>query len=158
MTKLTQALREGGKARAVLVLLGLTLLSAVSILGCKSSSRASNASTTRSPAPQIKGVVHLESSVVNLADPNENHFFRVGIDLGLANSSSAKEAKEAESAFAVARIRDCILSVLSTWTSEALLAPEGKKKLKDQLVGALRQRAPELDVQEVYFTDFLVQR
>ena len=57
-----------------------------------------------------------------------------------------------------ARIRDCILAVLSTWHSDALLAPEGKQKLKDELVHALQDRVPELGVKEIYFTDFLVQR
>jgi flagellar FliL protein len=102
--------------------------------------------------------MHLESFVVNLADSEENRFLRVGIDLGLENPLSAKEGKGGEGEVPIARIRDCILVVLSTWTSDALLAPEGKKKLKDELIRALRERAPELGVKEVYFTDFLVQR
>ena len=57
-----------------------------------------------------------------------------------------------------ALIRDAILTVLSTWTSEALLTTEGKTKLKKGLVRALQKRVPELNVQEVYFNDFLVQR
>jgi flagellar basal body-associated protein FliL len=58
----------------------------------------------------------------------------------------------------MARLRDTILGVLSTWRSDALLAPDGKQKLKQELVHALRERAPELGVEEIYFTDFLVQR
>jgi flagellar basal body-associated protein FliL len=48
--------------------------------------------------------------------------------------------------------------VLTTWRSDALLAPDGKQKLKTELVRALRENVPELGVREVYFTDFLVQR
>jgi flagellar FliL protein len=102
--------------------------------------------------------MHLEPFVVNLADPDENRFLRVGIELGLENPLSAKGDKGGEGAVPIARIRDCILTVLSTWRSDALLAPEGKQKLKDDLVHALRGRVPELGVREVYFTDFLVQR
>ena len=100
--------------------------------------------------------MHLDPFVVNLADPEENRFLRVGIDLGLENPFPAKESKEVE--VPTPRIRDSILAVLSTWHSDALLAPEGKQKLKDELVHALRERVPELGVKEVYFTDFLVQR
>ena len=95
---------------------------------------------------------------MNLADSDGNRFLRVGIDLGLGSSASAKAGKGGEGEIPTSRIRDCVLSVLSTWHSDALLAPEGKEKLKEELVRALRKRVPELDVSEVYFTDFLVQR
>jgi flagellar FliL protein len=159
MANVTQSGWEGTKAgswRVLLLLFGLAVLTAVGSLGCKSSSQASKDPGKNSHAPQIKGVLHLESFVVNLADPEDNRFLRVGIDLGLENPLPAKEGKEGE--VPTARIRDCILAVLSTWHSDALLAPEGKEKLKDELVHALRQRVPELGVKEVYFTDFLVQR
>ncbi len=144
--------------RALFLLWGLAVLAAIGTLGCKSSSHPPNAPGKDSHAPPVKAVMHLESFVVNLADPEENRFLRVGIDLGLENPVSAKEGKEGEAQVPTARIRDCILEVLSTWHSDALLAPEGKQKLKDELIKALHARAPELGVKEVYFTDFLVQR
>jgi len=161
MAKATQAESKGSKAwsgRELFLPLGLALLTAVGSLGCKSSSQASNGPGKDSHAPQVKAVLHLETFVVNLADPEENRFLRVGIDLGLEDPLSAQEGKGGEGAVPTACIRDCILAVLSTWHSDALLAPEGKQKLKDELVRALRARVPELGVREVYFTDFLVQR
>ncbi|HZP00939.1 MAG TPA: flagellar basal body-associated FliL family protein [Terriglobia bacterium] len=104
-----------------------------------------------------KAILHLEGFVVNLADPEENHFLRLGIDLGLDRPlKSAGHGGKAE--IPTSRIRDTILSVLTTWRSDALLAPDGKTKLKEELGRALRERIPELGVREVYFTDFLVQR
>jgi flagellar FliL protein len=148
-----------GPGRTLLLLAGLTLFTAVGNLGCKSFSHAAAKPGKESPAQQVKAVLHLESFVVNLADPEENRFLRVGIDLGLENSVTAKEGKEkGEGEVPTARIRDSILAVLSTWHSDALLAPEGKQKLKDELAHALQERVPELGVKEVYFTDFLVQR
>jgi flagellar FliL protein len=148
--------RKAGPRHAVLWLLGLTVLTMMGSLGCKKSSQASNSPGKDSHTPQVKGVLHLEPFVVNLADPEENRFLRVGVDLGLDNPVAGKEGKGSE--VPTARIRDCVLAVLSTWQSDALLAPEGKQKLKDELVHALQERAPELGVKEVYFTDFLVQR
>lgn len=135
------------------LLWGLALLAALGSTACK---KATNAAGKDSPATQVKSVMHLEPFVVNLADPEDNRFLRVGIDLGLETTSSAKEGKEA--GVPTSRVRDCILAVLSTWHSDALLAPEGKQKLKDELLHALQDRAPELGAKEVYFTDFLVQR
>lgn len=156
MADMTQAGWKGRKARswcARLLPLGLAL---ATIMGSASCKKIFGDSDKNSSASQVKTVLHLEPFVVNLADPEDNRFLRVGIDLGLENALAAKEGKE--SGVPTARIRDCILGVLSTWRSDALLAPEGKQKLKDELVHALRERVPELEVKEVYFTDFLVQR
>jgi flagellar FliL protein len=138
--------------------LGLALLAAVVSVGCKSAPQIPNARSGKSNTPQVKGILHLESFVVNLADSEENCFLRVGIDLGLEHPLPTQEGKGGEGAVPIARVRDCILTVLSTWHSAALLAPEGKQKLKAELLGALHQRVPELGVREIYFTDFLVQR
>jgi len=157
----TQAEWKGYEARwgrAVFLLLGLAALTVVGCLGCKKSPPASKGPGKDAQTPTVKAVMHLEPFVVNLADSEENRFLRVGIDLGLENPVSAKEGKGGEGEVPTARIRDCILAVLSSCHSDALLAPEGKQKLKDELVHALRERAPELAVKEVYFTDFLVQR
>ena len=149
---------KAGSGRALLLPLGLAVLMAAGSVGCKKSPPAPNSPGKDSHPSPVKAVMHLESFVVNLADPEENRFLRVGIDLGLENPLSAKEGKGGEGEVPTARIRDCILEVLATWHSDALLAPEGKQKLKDELVHALRARVPELGVSEVYFTDFLVQR
>ncbi len=109
--------------------------------------------------PRVTTVLHLENFVVNLADPEENHFLRIGIDLGLDYQAQGEGGDEEEGGgVPLARVRDTILGVLTTWRSQALLLPEGKEKLKQELVRALRQRVPKLGVREVYFTDFLVQR
>ena len=104
-----------------------------------------------------KAVLHLEGFVVNLADPEENHFLRLGVDLGL-DRPVGKGGRGEKSELPTSRIRDTILSVLTTWRSDSLLAPDGKAKLKEDLVRALQERVPELGVREVYLTDFLVQR
>ena len=108
------------------------------------------------PATEVKTVLHLEGFIVNLADAEENRFLRVGIDLGVDQESSEGSAEQKGTS--QARIRDTILTVLTTWRSDALLAPHGKTKLKEDLLRALRERVPELGVREVYFSDFLVQR
>jgi flagellar protein FliL len=148
---------KAGAKQGVFFLLGLATLTVMGNFGCNRSAPTNDEPGNEAHAQRVRGVVHLESFVVNVADPGENRFLRVGIDLGLENAFLTKEGKGRKGDLPIARIRDCILSVLSTWHSEALLAPEGKQKLKDELLRALRDKVPELGVREVYFTDFLVQ-
>ena len=97
----------------------------------------------------------LDNFLVNLANTEGRHYLRVGIDLGLEHEVEA-DAEEFE--LLIALVRDTILLVLGTWESEALLTPEGKGDLKEDILQALDERLPELGVSEVYFNDFLVQR
>jgi flagellar protein FliL len=100
-----------------------------------------------------KGNLHLEPFVLNLADSGQRSYLRVGIDLGLG-----REVGRGEDAPPVAQVRDTILGVLSESRVDDLLTAKGKAKLKDDLLRALQERVPELKVEEVYFTEFLIQR
>ena len=113
---------------------------------------------TAEAAPQPTSelhTVHLEAFTVNLADVEENHFLRITVDLGLGH---LPKAKEGESEIPTARVRDAILTVLSAGKADVLITQEGKVQLKKDILTALHQSVPEVDVREVYFTEFLVQR
>jgi flagellar FliL protein len=122
-----------------------------------SNPKPQEAAGTAPAKPVVKTIVHLESFVVNLADGEERSFLRIGIDIGLSKElESGGHGSKAE--LPTAPIRDAILGVLGNWRSDDLLTPGGKDKLKAQILAALRERVPEIEAQEVYFTDFLVQR
>jgi flagellar basal body-associated protein FliL len=112
--------------------------------------------TESSSAP--KYLIHLEGFTVNLADPEETHFLRVTMDLGVDHLPEGADREKMTTLLPVARIRDSILSVLTTCKAESLLTSEGKTQLKKNLVNVLNQNVPELGAREVYFTEFLVQR
>jgi flagellar basal body-associated protein FliL len=101
----------------------------------------------------VKGTLHLETFVLNLADPDQRSYLRAGIDLGLG-----QERGGGENAPPVAEVRDTILGVLAQSRVDELLTAKGKSKLKEELLHALQERVPGLGVQEVYFTEFLIQR
>jgi flagellar protein FliL len=107
-------------------------------------------------APQY--LIHLEGFTVNLADPEETHFLRATIDLGIDRLPEGVDREKPAAQLPVPRIRDAILSVLTTCKADNLLTPEGKAQLKKQLVDALNRSVPEIGVRDVYFTEFLVQR
>jgi flagellar basal body-associated protein FliL len=101
----------------------------------------------------VKGTLHLETFVLNLADPETRSYLRVGIDLGLD-----REVGRGENAPPVGEVRDTILGVLSQSRVDELLTAKGKEKLKEDVLHALQERMPGLGVEEVYFTEFLIQR
>jgi flagellar protein FliL len=95
----------------------------------------------------------LETFVVNLKG-DERAYLRAGITLALSHPLAKDQNASGTS---VALIRDTILDALSREHPQQLLQPEGKRELKTEILAALNQRAPELGVKDVYFTEFLVQ-
>lgn len=122
-------------------------------------SKTAEASPSSAPAdantPEF--VLHLDTFTVNLADPEEGHFLRATIDLGLEKAPKGATEKGAGD-FPVARARDAILSVLTVGKAEVLLTPDGKTQLKQDILQTLHDKIPEGGVKNVYFTEFIVQR
>lgn len=102
---------------------------------------------------QVRSTLHLESFVLNAADSDQRAYLRVEIDLGL-NQESKKSAEAAP----IAQVRDTILGVLGEAKVDDLMTSAGKKKLKEQILRALRERLPELGVEEVYASAQVDQR
>jgi len=98
-------------------------------------------------------VLHLEPFVLNLADPDQRSYLRVGVDVQIAGT-----VREDARAASTARVRDTILTVLTQRGADELLSADGKSRLKKDLARSLQSRIPELQVEEVYFTEFLIQR
>ena len=109
---------------------------------------------------KVKSILHLDTFVVNLPDPEHHAYLRVGMDIGLNKEEKEKkegEKPEAGAAGPIPAVRDTIIAVLSESKPDDLISAEGKKALKEQLVKKLQEKLPELGAQEVYFTEFLMQ-
>ena len=122
--------------------------------------------------------VPLEPFTVNLADRDAERYAQVGVTFGVADSKVADSIKQFMPA-----IRNNILLVLAHKTAAELLSPDGKDKLAQEIrretARALgyevddeaddaaadrpgkkkrsRRAAPALPVQDVYFSNFIVQ-
>ena len=125
---------------------------AVAVLGAGWLWRRENMSSSATLAHSAS-VIHLEPFVLNLADSEPRSYLRVGVDLQIAGNMP-----EDRRGLITARIRDTILGVLTQRDADELLRPDGKARLKQDLVRALQQQVPDLQVEEVYFTEFLIQR
>lgn len=108
----------------------------------------------RQPAPPV-ATMALQTFLVNLSDPNHSSFLKIGITLGVSKPVGGGEDKPSP---LTPEIRDTILEVLTQCQAGDLLTDSGKNNLKAKLLAALQKRVPQLGVQDVYFTDFLIQQ
>ena len=143
--------------RGILLILGLAVVIMAGVGGFLFLKRAKAATphTEQDSAPvEVKAVLHLETFTVNMNDPEQKTYLRIGIDLGLGKAAKSEGKGPAPTAL----VRDTILSILMAAKPDEVTTGEGKAQLKQRLLEALQQRAPELEVSEIYFTEFLMQR
>ena len=107
------------------------------------------------PPPPATGIVPLEPFVVNLADPSGTRFLRVSMSLVVADEAIAKEIEEEKVVHA--RLRSAILELLAQKQSTELVTPEGKAELKKAIAEGVAHAAHELKVEDVLFSEFIVQ-
>ena len=94
----------------------------------------------------------LDPFVVNLSDQGANKFLKVSMQLELANQTLMESAKAK-----TPQIRDAIINLLTSKTSDTLMSPEGKLQLKDEINMMANQVLGENTVKNVYLTEFVMQ-
>ncbi|MGO9380337.1 MAG: flagellar basal body-associated protein FliL [Dissulfurispiraceae bacterium] len=94
----------------------------------------------------------LEPFVVNLNDPGGPKFLKVSIQLELAGPSLMEKAKQKSP-----QLRDAVITLLTSKSSESLFPPEGKLQLKDEINARMNQILGANTVKNVYLTDFVMQ-
>jgi flagellar FliL protein len=94
----------------------------------------------------------LEPFVVNLNDPGGPKFLKVSIQLELAGPTLMEKAKQKSP-----QLRDAIITLLTSKSSESLFPPEGKLQLKDEINARMNQVLGANTVKNVYLTDFVMQ-
>jgi flagellar basal body-associated protein FliL len=134
--------------RSVLITLVVVGALAGGVWMIRRSGEGTPAAANRAPA-----TLHLDTFVLNLADPGQRSYLRVCIDLGLSRAVGTKD-----NAPPLGPVRDTIIGVLGQAKTDDLIAARGKEQLKQDLLRALQTRVPDLGVEEIYFTEFLIQR
>ena len=104
---------------------------------------------------EVGGVLSLEPFIVNLADPEGDRYIKCTMRLVLDRAGAAESVRADE--LAITRIRDRVLTLLSSKAFSQVATLEGKeilrKEIKAQVSSVLRSAA----VSEVYYTEFIVQ-
>lgn len=102
---------------------------------------------------EVKRVIEVPSFVLNLADPEESRFLRLTLSIGVADANGEKTDP-----VYLTRVRNAVLAVLMTKSSNDILSVQGKTNLRKELLDAIQAAAKEPPVQAVYITEMLVQR
>ena len=116
--------------------------------------RLAAAAPAHEAAPE-HGVVSFDPFVVNLADSASPRFLRVTLQLVVKDQAQATGLEE--SRVALMQARSVILELLTTQTSDVLVTPEGKARLRAAIVEQVQHAVEECEVVDVLFSDFVVQ-
>jgi flagellar FliL protein len=94
----------------------------------------------------------LDPFVVNLSDQSGNKFLKVSMQLELVGPAVMEKAKVKSP-----QLRDAIITLLTSKTSETLMSPEGKLQLKDEINIMVNQILGDNSVKNAYLTEFVMQ-
>jgi flagellar FliL protein len=94
----------------------------------------------------------LEVFVVNLVGPAPGRYLRTTLSLGVKTEKEKEEIKEASGP-----IRHAIVMYLTDRKVEELLEPEGKNKIRAELLKQINAAIGKKMVLNVYFKEFLIQ-
>ncbi len=101
---------------------------------------------------EVKKVIEMQPFIVNLADKGEDHYLRLTVSIGIGETKEEKPDP-----LLITRVRNAMLAVLTTKTSEEVLTEQGKATLRKELLKAARAAVEEPTIEAIYVTDFIVQ-
>ncbi len=101
------------------------------------------------------GLVTMETFLVNIHESGRDRFAKVNLQLAIAPASLAVSVSA--NPLMQAKMRDRILSLLTTKSSEELVSPIGKESFRREVKIALEPLLDDGQIDEVLFSDFVVQ-
>lgn len=102
--------------------------------------------------PEAKVEREMDTFLVNLADPGGKRYLKISMKLVLNNAQAAAQfnARSAE-------LRDSVLLLLSGKKYDDIATFAGKMALKQEAIAQLNQKLGQGQVEDIYFTELLVQ-
>ncbi len=101
----------------------------------------------------IKSTLPLDPFLVNLADKDMPRYLKASFHLGLEEDSG----KIIRDPVTIAAMRDSIISILSSKTSDQVLTVKGKEMLRQEIRVCVNAVAPKMKIHDVYIVEFVVQ-
>lgn len=138
---------------ALLAIGGFIVYKQVSGDGGKSSDKKTAEETTAEDEGAMIGVVTpLDPFIVNLSDTAGKRYLKITIQLELSDELLNQELHNK-----MPQIKDSVITVLSSKTSDDVLTIEGKFKLKEQILARINKLLKTGVVKNVYFVEFVIQ-
>ena len=106
----------------------------------------------KTPSSAHGHIYKMDPFLVNLADPGQLRYLKITLHV---ESNEEKVNEEYEKR--LPQLRDSILTILSSKNYTDIMNAEGKTALREEIKGKLNQLAINFKVQNIYFTEFVVQ-
>jgi len=97
-------------------------------------------------------IITLEPFVVNLADPKGKRYLKLKLSL----ETDSLEAGERVLKIAP-KLRDIVIMMLTSLAFEEVMTPEGKLRIRDELIERFNRAARPDKIRNIYFSEFVVQ-
>lgn len=107
---------------------------------------------TEKKAEIIGEIVSLEPFVVNLSDPKGKRYLKLKVELELDSPTAAEVVTKV-----MPKLRDTVIMMLTSLTFEEVMTPEGKIRIRDELLDRFNQILRPNRIKNIYFTEFVVQ-
>jgi flagellar FliL protein len=97
-------------------------------------------------------IVPLDPIIVNLIGDDGRRLMKLTMQLAMATTAGATEAQGK-----MPQIKDSVITLLSSRTAEELLTPDGKARLKEQVMTRVNSLLTGGAVKNVFFVEFIIQ-
>ncbi len=94
----------------------------------------------------------LQPFVVNLADPKGKRYLKLKITIELESAEVLEKAEKAKP-----KMRDMVIMMLTSLTFEEVMTPEGKIRVRDELLERFNHVMRPSRIKNIYFTEFVIQ-
>jgi len=165
--------KEGGKSSNMMLIIIIAVLVLLLVIGgvaafllsggdeeTQQMDQSAPSSKDASPKKQKKRMESLtvgpmyplDNFIVNLLSDSGRRFLKTQINLEMDTEDLAAELDSK-----VPVIRDIVIRVLTSKTLEEISTAKGKDKLKDALINQLNMRLKDGEINNLYFTEFVIQ-
>ncbi|MDX9714369.1 MAG: flagellar basal body-associated FliL family protein [Dissulfurispiraceae bacterium] len=134
----------------VIIIVGVLVLGGAAFFAVKMLGSSDKKDEVKKEEPSAMLV--MEPFVVNLYDPSGARFLKVSIQIELASAAILEIAKTK-----TPQLRDSVITLLTSKTADAVMSPEGKLQIKDEISLRATQVIGEKSVKNVFLTDFVMQ-
>lgn len=147
---------KGGSKKILILIGGILLLLGIggffgyTMFFAKEKSKGGKEAIKEAKGKEKMVILPMEPFILNLADPGRH--LKVAIQLELNDEKDEAKVKER-----IPKLRDIIIMLLSSKTTDAVSSPEGKFQLKDEILLRANQAMEKEMFRNVYFTDFVMQ-
>ncbi len=104
------------------------------------------------PEPVVGEIYSLSPFTVNLADPKGRRYLKLKIQIEVKDEKTLETVQKADPI-----LRDQVIMLLTSLSFEEVMTPEGKIRIREELIDRFNRVLRPSRVKNIYFTEFIVQ-